>query len=400
MDIPLTTYRKLLGDTTRVIRHQRELAILKGETFNIFSILKMEYRENETHSAFLGELLNPKGSHRLGSIFLKCFLLQLDILEHIELATAKVELEKHIAKRNDQNVIGGRVDIFIKDDLGRTICIENKIHAADQNAQIARYCNYNSANNKVFYLTLEGEEPSKKSCGKKILDQDFFTISYKVEILEWLEQCQKEATQFPVLRETINQYAILIKKLTNQLSDHTMQQEVKDIIIANYKAARVIGSNIGKIELEYTELFVSEVVDLLKKELPESFTVKKSDNLKNSWTGISIFNRNWPTDVKVKLEGAPKIPWNASIYGIHCHKSKFNRVKINEQLANVSLVKTGFSETEHWPCYKRALNLSTPELRSRLFKTSERSILVKEVSEKLIEIAMFCEKPLSKLELQ
>lgn len=45
----------------------------KGELFNTFSILKMETAENKTHSNFIAELLNPKGSHLKGSIFLERF---------------------------------------------------------------------------------------------------------------------------------------------------------------------------------------------------------------------------------------------------------------------------------------------------------------------------------------
>ena len=63
--------KKLLLDAKRISDHQEEISTLKGENFNVFSILKMESKENETHSAFLGELLNPKGSHGFGSLFLK-----------------------------------------------------------------------------------------------------------------------------------------------------------------------------------------------------------------------------------------------------------------------------------------------------------------------------------------
>ncbi|HEY9543015.1 PD-(D/E)XK nuclease family protein [Prevotella sp.] len=49
----------------------------RGETFNMFSILKMESNETATHSAFLAELLNPHGSHGCGSAFLSAFLRQV-----------------------------------------------------------------------------------------------------------------------------------------------------------------------------------------------------------------------------------------------------------------------------------------------------------------------------------
>src|SRR5690606_24060533 len=136
---------------------------LKGENFNVFSILNMEHKENGTHSAFLGELLNPNGSHSKGNLFLKLFL-QIVGNNTINLENASVILEKHIGIRDDANLLGGRVDIYIT-DLVNSICIENKIYAADQNVQLQRYCNHNKEYNTVYYLTLDGSDASKESKG-------------------------------------------------------------------------------------------------------------------------------------------------------------------------------------------------------------------------------------------
>lgn len=46
----------------------------RGDFFNVFSILGMERKEVETHSAFLAELLNPNGNHGLGNKFLTTFI--------------------------------------------------------------------------------------------------------------------------------------------------------------------------------------------------------------------------------------------------------------------------------------------------------------------------------------
>ena len=67
--------KNILDSTKTIVEHQNILERIKGEKFNVFSILKMESKENDTHSNFIGELLNPQGSHFKGSIFLKLFLL-------------------------------------------------------------------------------------------------------------------------------------------------------------------------------------------------------------------------------------------------------------------------------------------------------------------------------------
>ena len=109
--------RKILGSVKQTLMHQAEIAMLKGENFNVFSILKMESRENDTHSAFLGELLNPKGSHNFGNVFLQLFLNQIDNTS-LDVNNATVVLEYSIGANDHVNMTGGRVDIYIKDSSG------------------------------------------------------------------------------------------------------------------------------------------------------------------------------------------------------------------------------------------------------------------------------------------
>ena len=45
----------LLKTTNEIKKRHKEISILRGESFNIFSVLKMESNENKTHSAFLAK---------------------------------------------------------------------------------------------------------------------------------------------------------------------------------------------------------------------------------------------------------------------------------------------------------------------------------------------------------
>jgi hypothetical protein len=65
---------QLFTETKSIIAHQEQIEKLKGEKFNVFSILGMERAENKTHSAFLCELLNPVGTHLKGNVFLELFV--------------------------------------------------------------------------------------------------------------------------------------------------------------------------------------------------------------------------------------------------------------------------------------------------------------------------------------
>lgn len=165
----------------------------------------MENNENKTHSAFISELLNPNGSHLKGNIFLKLFLQVIND-DSIDLATSKVKTEHDIGPRIDKEEEGGRIDIYIWDKNNKSISIENKIYAGDQEKQLKRYYNYNFGNNKIVYLNLTGDSPSMESKGNLKQGRDFKIISYKKEIIEWLDLCIKEVvcTHFKRKHQTIS----------------------------------------------------------------------------------------------------------------------------------------------------------------------------------------------------
>lgn len=59
----------------RFIREKAdEISKIKGENFNLFNILDRQTDEVKTHSAIIAELLDPKGSHGMGTEFLSLFL--------------------------------------------------------------------------------------------------------------------------------------------------------------------------------------------------------------------------------------------------------------------------------------------------------------------------------------
>lgn len=243
---------QLLIHTKRIIEFQRESEVLKGERFNLFSILGLEHYENRTHSAFLGELLNPNGSHLLGSLFLKLFLQKVQSELAFDLPTTSVKLEQYIGAKDLESETGGRIDIYIKDSKGNAIAIENKIRAEDQEKQLVRYSNHQGVKYEVYYLNLDGSPPSASSKGDLIEGQDYNIISYRDDIRDWLEDCLKEATDTPILRESIKQYIILIKKLTNTMNNEE-EKKLIEIMLEHYEEAEFIADNFTKIRVEFAE---------------------------------------------------------------------------------------------------------------------------------------------------
>lgn len=282
---------ELLHDTKEILVHHAEREKSKGEKFNIFSILKMESKENGTHSAFLGELLNPNGTHLKGSIFLELFLqvINEDNEEKALLKpqSAKVHLEYSIGRRDDKMKQGGRVDIFLTDNTNH-ISIENKIYAGDQNAQIERYHNYKKGKNTVFYLTLFGTEASKESRGKLVANEHYFTLSYKSHIIQWLTLCVDKAEDSPILKSSIQQYILLIKKLTFTM-DNQSEKELIDVMLKYYEEASFIAANFVKTQASIGELVRKSVIGLLKERLSDTYIVSAGKPTNNLYSQIWIY---------------------------------------------------------------------------------------------------------------
>jgi len=213
----------------------------------------------------------------------------LSIVENskIDVNSSIVELEKHIGKRDDKKKIGGRIDIFISDSKGNIVTIENKIDAKDQDVQIERYCNYFKGRNEVYYLNLYGDLPHIKSRGFLKVGEDYNIISYKSHILKWLELCLKETIDEPILRETIKQYAILIKKITHTM-DNKEQKELIDIMLKHYEESLFIASNFYKAKQKLTEKFRQDVYELLQSQLSDKYQIIRGSDTSNQNSQIWI----------------------------------------------------------------------------------------------------------------
>lgn len=243
------TTTELLNRVSEIRLKHELIAELTGENFNVFSILGLQSYENRTHSAFLRELLDPRGSHGMGDAFLKAFIRLLraefqkfsafklgNLVEELPLA-AKVVTEQHIGYKSEDLSEGGRIDLVISPNAGGwKILIENKIYAGDQECQLVRYHN-SDPSALLLYLTLEGSEASDYSVSNQATNQKllalehYIPISYRNHILAWLEDCAKEASSRPLVRETLVQYGHLIRTLTQQNSSNLMTQDITKTVL-------------------------------------------------------------------------------------------------------------------------------------------------------------------------
>lgn len=311
--------RNLLNQVNLISKHYDRIASLTGENFNIFSIMSMERNEVYTHSAIISELLNPNGNHGQGDIFLKAFIeiINNKIVRENEipyLSNCEVLKEHTIKEFSQIKPCSGRIDIYITNKK-QSIIIENKIDAESQPDQLLRYYNYavNKYKDKFWLIYLQKTENNHTnddldySCGftenfsninSYSTKNKIIKITYENEILLWLKECLKHTSNLPMIRETINQYIHLVNKITSQLNNNIMSDEIINIIAENpeyVKAIETLYEAIGKNE--YHDLKIRLVNNMIRKlklkvELNGLFFIQNCTKWENE-SAFTIFKEGW-----------------------------------------------------------------------------------------------------------
>ena len=386
---------RLLKSTHTILSSQAQIARLKGENFNVFRLLGLEEYEVKLHSPFITELLNPKGSHDQGSVFLEMFLQQVNLLKNnkVKASNAIVCTERYIGRKNinGENSTGGQIDIFITDGT-RHISIENKINSGEQDDyQTTRYCNFEPCKNFVLFLTLEGDEANTTKTNYK-------PISYRFHIIPWLENCHRYCIDLPVLRETIKQYIHTIKNLTEGLIMQRENEDLERLLRGNLKAAR-------EIYLKYKTVIDKALKEFVKKlekkirEDPMSDNWEIKNTIENSssinWEGLEIGNDRWPEIGKIKwqywYENRKQHYCNASLkyeYGFLAPREFRNEIQeeMGERVNELEFLPSN----KYWAFLKQD---ATNDLK-KLFDNQEQGDLVERVAFELIDFIKACDSKL------
>ena len=344
--------RELLIRVGAVNKKYEGIAEITGENFNVFRILNLSTAEVRTHSAFLAELLDPKGSHGLKDTFLRLFTNQFEIKD-FDTINANIVVEEHIGNLNEDSTEGGRIDIVIKSKNSKEIVIENKINAGDQYNQMVRYRNhYPNAN--LLYLNLGGKGPEEYSRGILQSDKDFKVISYRNDIIVFLKECHKESSNFPILRETITQYINLIKYLTGQTINDNMANDIVKLIgkdVENIKAAFEVAKTIDNFRYELLNEFKDQLKELANELKLE---VKFSDNrLGESNSCFWFYHQSWKYCIEFKFER------NWLYTGIELVDDQY---RFDEQIKDDIFQKTRNITTNSWQPDGWAWQTSFPEI--------------------------------------
>ena len=191
----------------------------------VASRIRLPSDEVNLHSRFISSLLDPQGNHGLGFAPIDIILKTLNSSFQYDQET--IEVIPSFSNWSEYK----EIDILLIDRRTKyAIIIENKINACDSNhgdeGQLERYYRRIIEEDKipqenvdVYYLTIDGHEPSEESVSTssryKDLPDILRCITYGNEIMRWLQQCMQIACNKPFIRETVAQYINLIKEMIN-----------------------------------------------------------------------------------------------------------------------------------------------------------------------------------------
>lgn len=294
----------MLSDINSIKNKYDHLAEYTGENYNIFNVLNI-YNDELIHSAIIGNLLNAKGQHGQKDTFLKLFLAEIpsfyeeskqqEILNLFKPEFSEAFVEKHIGSVNYENGAGGRIDILIKEGKNNII-IENKVWARDQQLQLIRYNNYDQ-NAPILFLTLDGKPPSKESINHEnkenslTLGKEFICISYQENITNWLEKCIIEMANKPIIRESLNQYLVLVKQLTNQSTNNKMSQDIIAYLsqdVNSIKSAKLIVENYQKTINQLIKIQVDKMITIFIESGIDENSISIERSLRHDGAFIAI----------------------------------------------------------------------------------------------------------------
>lgn len=209
-------------------------------------------RHNEVAlSRYLGLLLDIKGVHGQGELFLRGLLQRLEQPGFEPQDLLRVELE--------QRTHSGRfLDIYLE-FRGGVIGIENKPWAADQDKQLedyARFLQMSARGGQWLLVYACNWEPSEASLNveqRKALEQagNFLRLDF-LQIAEWLDDsaCHTRAPKVRLFVEALSAY---VRQQVNGESDLSEAEQIKAVILQkpeHLEAALKVAQSIDQVKTQ------------------------------------------------------------------------------------------------------------------------------------------------------
>ena len=321
--------RSLLVDMNTIAEKYDFMYRKTGGYFNIFDITNIEADEVRI-CRLLKELLDPKGCHCQGHVYLKLFVMYV---LHMDKEFSEEDYQKAWVDREYVIDNNRRIDLIIG-IAQKVIPIEVKIYASDQENQCKDYLE-KAVDANMFYLTLYGGPPSEYSITRALIEK-IIPISFEREILTWLDQCLKvtETKRLMPISEVLRQFIEIIRRLTNQMEEGK-EAEIIGLISEsgkNIKTAMMIDQSLQQAKIAMIRKLLKaldhKILDLLGiKERSKNYDLdyeKKADSYyvkkESSYPGLSYCLKK---DIKKDVDVCFRVEIEDNLFCGYCTPEKY-----------------------------------------------------------------------------
>ena len=300
-----------------------------GDFFNVFNTIGLWSEEVRLHSAFIAELLNPKGSHGLAHRLLQAFIEELNLPDgYINFQRCSQNIvERSIGRATEKE--GGRIDMIIEDG-NHAIIIENKIYAGDQPHQLLRYNNYGKKKFPngfiLIYLTLDGHEACKCSIGGK--EFDYKQLSYESNIVDWLDKCYTIADGKPLVQSVIKQYCELIKQITYTDMDTKYRDKLMSVLLEPKNVVAM--GDVFQLKDEWLSNIIDMYILQPLEEYAKTNDMKFGKDTVSGESGAWIYRKEWDFHGIFVWTGR-KNDWYNMFVGVSWYNEPKKRNMINKK---------------------------------------------------------------------
>jgi PD-(D/E)XK nuclease superfamily len=174
-------------------KQQRRIDKQLATGFNVFHLIEPD--ENKL-SDILADLLDPKGSHGQGDLFLRLLFKQVGLGSGAKLSNNAIVQRE--APTHGILKYRRRMDVFV--DARALLVIENKLDSLEQRDQVKDYLEHlhvctRGRRSRLIYLTPDGRPPG--SLPPSVIEQErkisrLHCWSYQGQLRHWLENCRRD----------------------------------------------------------------------------------------------------------------------------------------------------------------------------------------------------------------
>ena len=273
--------------------------------YNLLSIIEKDRDEAHIHSKVIYSLLSQNWGKIDKETFLTLFLKEIGIEDEI-IYNEKWEVSREKEYQLDEKK--ARPD-FVIESQHYIYIVEMKIDADDQPEQLKNYNKIaegekkrkNKKEYKLFYLTLDGHNASKKSTGEEEnLEEnqkvEYTNISFKEEILNWLGKCLDLVKGKENKSACINQYIATVNEILGKekvkIKDNILKssEDIKTAITIYKK----LNENLQKVLESFFEELNKKLEDIGSKVIYNKnyinnyYCAYRLDTDVEDWPGIFI----------------------------------------------------------------------------------------------------------------